>query len=934
MAIFYDPPSRKWNITYEKTDYKTDNKTDYPTDLPETFEERDPNPQKYVTKNVSKQVPVTRYRMESYRVPVTKYRTVSRYNSMTGRYESSQESYTDYEERTRQVAYTAYEWQLVPESSWQRDDATGNANIEWNLQQQQIVANNAQSNKVNRALNAEAEKENTQNKALNELNTKKNTVYDNTVAVSTKTQGGDYVAQRDPLLKQIDDLGLDKTFKDTINQNFRNFYTNEKIQSWDSQRLGAKPPYGDFNPGYYKEQNPTVASAYAEAKANDDVDITERYGENNYYLWHYTTQGKSLGLRGNPVESAAQAEGYIEKKPTEKDLQDVRDLQLGIDTDTQTQRLLNVPGVAAEWEKAKTNDPYWDQLAKENYLDVNKPDEFAALFRLSQRPEDKQIAFNYNANAGYGITELENALNEAVGEKTTVDVKRFGALTQDVLKQTIEEMKQAKAKEQMLGLLGGFGGFSEIVDINKELTNSILGDSGVGGLLSFTSAGKAEESLEKSLQNITGVRNNATYNWQQWFDTELKKRYEQDLELGYTAGEAQEQIKIQADFARDFIDKYLIPRFNTSRSMDEFVEYIDIRQEEQNPFQTQDMLNAVKLVGDLRANQYLDQIRQVQDRYFDSDFYFNPTGNKAREADYITQANTVAEDWEAAKKGDPYWAQQAYRFGIDVNDKDAFARIHFQVKGQGSGFDAAKDILTAGAVQDEIYNNILPALKEEALKQGTVFGQFILPEEFADEMLRGLDPSDKSTWEEVLKRYGLSDFKGDIQELKDYIVETLRTGTAQDIREQIKYLNEKRQKPTQEVLGITYIERPEDYTDKQAKPSTELYSVFQKAGYQGTEDEFYQNFFPDLDRSEQTILTKAGSNEALKTYGLDFSDPFASLGTVESFFADEEEPSTTDKEGSSSFFSLKLDEDEEETNYKSKTGTQILGEFTSMFKGL
>jgi len=763
-----------------------------------------------------------------------------------------------------------------------------------------------------------------------EKNKKLNEAYKQTLAAATTTKGGDYVGQRQ-LIRNIKEV--DESLKKDLEEQYKNFYRTEKLQRWDSS-LGAKPLYGEFDAKYYKNNNPEIAEQWKSAVQNDDIDITERYGETGYYLQHYTTQGKPAGLRGNAPEEATSAKVYLEKKPTDQDIQAVRDLQLGVDIDTQTQRLLNIPAVARAWENAKNNDPYWINLAKEKYLDVTKPDEFAALFRLSERPEDKQVAFNYNANAGYGITELEDAISQAVGEKATIDVKRFGALTQDVLKKTIEEMKQAKAKEQMLGLLGGFGGFSEITNINKELTNSILGDSGVGGLLSFTSAGKAEESLEKSLQNITGVRNNTTYNWQQWFDSELKKRYEQDLELGYTTAEAQDQVKIQADFARQFIDEYLTPRFNTSKSMDEFVEYLDIRQEEQNPFQTQDMVNAVKLVADLRADQYLTDIQKMQDQYFDADFYFNPVGNKVREADYLNQAKMVSEDWEAAKKGDPYWAQQAYRFGIDLNDKDAFARIHFQIKGQGRGFDAAKDILTAGGVQDEIYGRILPALKEEALKQGTVFGQFILPEEFADEMLRGLDPSDKSTWEEVLKRYGLTDFKGDIQELKNYIVETLRTGTAQDIREQIKYLNEKRQKPTQEVLGITYIERPEDYTDKQAKPSTELYSVFQKAGYQGTEDEFYQNFFPDLDRSEQTILTKAGSNEALKTYGLDFSDPFASLGTVESFFADEEEPSTTDKEGSSNFFSLKLNEDEEETNYKSKTGTQILGEFTSMFKGL
>lgn len=857
MSIFYDPASRKWNVTYEKTDYVTDNAT-----LAQVY---------------------------------------------------------------------GIDLNMLQDRSL-RDVAMPDNIDNW--------GDRAWANRVKQSVNAEnqkralARKEQSDNAALNAFNKKKNDAYDKTIAVASSTKGGDYVAQRDPLLSQINALGLDKNFKDNINQNFRNFYVTEKLQTWDGNKLGAKPLYGDFNPTYYKEQNSDVAQTWKTAQAIDDVDITDRYGENQYYLWHYTTQGKPSGKRGNPAELAEQAKAYVETKPTDKDLQAVRDLQLNIDTGTQSQRLLNIPEIAKEWEKAKREDPYWRQLAKDNYLDVNKPDEFVTLFRISERPEDRQVSLSYNINAGYGITELEDALSQAVGEKATVDVKRFGALAQDVLKETIAEMKQAKAKEQMLGLLGGFGGFSEIMDINKELSNTILGDTGIGGLLSFTSAGKAEESLEKNLQNITGVRNNTTYNWQQWFDNELKERYQQDLELGYTDQEADEKIKIEGDFARQFIDQYLVPRFNTSRSMDEFVEYLDIRQEEQNPFQTQDMVNAVSLVANLRAQQYLNQIKTIGDRYFDSEFYFNPTGNRARESNYATQAETVAKDWEAAKNGDPYWAQQAYRFGIDVNDKDAFARIHFQVKGQGQGFDAAKDILTAGGVQDEIYNNILPALKEEALKQGSVFGQFVTPEEFADEMLRGLDPNDKSTWEEVLQRYGLTDFKGTVDELKQYVIETLRTGSAQEIREQIKYLNEKRQRPTQQVLGLTYIERPEDYKDEMATPQTELYKVFQGAGYQGTEDEFYENFFPDLDRSEQAVLTKAGTDEALKTYGLDLSDPFASLGTIESFFDEETGPVDETAEKSSSFFRLGLEEDEEETEYKTKTGTQILGEFTSMFKGL
>jgi len=781
-------------------------------------------------------------------------------------------------------------------------------------------------NSINKELNADG----VANQKQLKINRDKNAAYDKTVATASSTQGGDYVNQRD-ILRNIQNI--DDTAKTDLENQFKIFYRIEKLQQWDSA-LGAKPLYGDFDPKYYKQTYPQVADEWKAAVANDDIDVTERYGENGYYLQHYTSQGKPAGFRGNAPEATNAAKQYVETKPTDRDLQAVRDLQLGIDAATQTDRLLKIPEIADAWEKAKRDDPYWRQLAKDNYLNIDKPDEFVTLFRISDRPQDKQVSLNYNINTGYGITELEDALNQAVGEKATVDVKRFGALAQDVLKQTIREMKKAKSKEEMLGLLSGFGAFGEITNINKELSNAILGDTGVGGILSFTSAGKAEESLEKSLQNITGVRNNATYNWQQWFDNELKNRYQQDLELGYTTKEANEQIKIQGDFARKFIDDYLVPRFNTARSMDEFVEYIDIRQEEQNPFQTQDMVNAVNLVADLRAKQYLDQIKKVGDRYFDSEFYFNPVGNKARKEDYTTQASTVASDWEAAKNGDPYWAQQAYRFGININDKDAFARIHFQVKGQGRGFDAAKDILTAGGVQDEIYNNILPALKEEALKQGSIFGQFVTPEEFADEMLRGLDPNDKTTWQEVLQRYGLTDFKGTVEELKQYVIETLRTGSAQEIREEIKYLNERRQRPTQQVLGLTYIERPEDYKDQMATPQTELYKVFQGSGYQGTEDEFYEKFFPDLDRSEQTLLTKAGSDKALKTYGLDLSDPFASLGTIESFMDEEKDSKDTTGDKPSSFFRLGLGEDEEETKYKTKTGTQILGEFTSMFKGL
>jgi hypothetical protein len=891
MGISYDPPSRKWNVVYET-----------PKEIPT------------ITLWTSNQAGIST--SPNYLDPRAGFNPAPVYYSFTVSADTTEDA----------IAQQAAE--LYKQIGVQKDTPIEEVT---SIYKTTYLPYSDSITEIRGAIdNAQLTKEdNIKKEGLNEA-------YDVVQTVANNTVGGDYVTQRN-LIRQINAPGLTDVIKSTLEDNYKAFYSTEKLQQWDSAALGAKPPYGDFDPVYYKTQSPAAAQQWASAVANDDIDITQRYGEGGFYLQHYTTQGKPAGLRGNKAETTAAANEYLETPPTDADLQAVRTIQLGVDTDTQTERLLNIPAVASEWEKAKGGDSYWKEQAQEKFLDINKPDEFAALFRLSDRPEDQIIRLNYNANAGYGITELEDALGEAVGEKALVDVKRFGALAQDVLKQTIDEMKKAKAREQEMSMFKGFGAFSEISDINKELSNSILGDSGVGGVLSFMGGNKAQESLEKSLAGITGVNtNNTVYNWQKWFDETLKTKYDENLELGYTTEQAQEQVKIEAGFAKEFVDKYLIPRFDESRSMDEFVEYLDVRQSEQNPFQTQDVLNAAKLVADIRAQKYLDDVKATPGRYFDSNFYFNPTGDKAREGAYADQASTVAADWEAAKNGDEYWKSQAYRFGVNIEDKDAFARMHFQVKGQGKGYDPADDILNASKVSDYIYTQILPALKEEVLKSGSVFGQFITPEEFADEMLLGLDPNDKTTWDEVLKLYGMDDFKGTIDELKNYVGETLRTSSAQEIRENIKYLNEKRQKPTQEALGVTYIERPEDYKDEGIKGETELYKTFQSAGFKGTEDEFYNDFFPDMDRSEQVLLTKSGKDESLKTTGLDFTDPFASLGTIESFFDADEPEETTDKPEpkTNSYFRIAMGEDEDEPTTKSKSGSDILGEFTSMFKGL
>lgn len=1071
MGISYDPVARKWTVVNEKTDYPTNLPTkidtikeNYPTNLPTTLRTDFPtnhNPLYLLWKNTGGES-----RTNTLRGAVEGlYVTYLGRNPSEGEIDSWRKSLQamgwvqgsgidskwfkvlkDGIELSNEAASLTEMYFLNDEQN-KKNKATNEANAKAN-------ADNAVLNEKAKAINEKIRETNknnailnTENSKLNQVNSAKNKAYNTTMAGVSTTMGGDYIKKRDPITQSVKAELLAagvpekeaEEFRKMIEDNYKAFYRTEKLQVWDSA-LGAKPPYGTFDPEFYKNQNPNLLKDWQNAVKNDDIDITERYGENNFYYQHYTNVGKGLGLRGNKQEDTKGANIYLEKAPTDQEIQQIRDLQLGVDRETIAQRILNIPAVSNEWTKARNGDPYWKEIAKENYLDVNNPDDFAVLFRLSDRPEDKQIALNYSVNVGGGITELEDAINQAIGAKAEVDIKKFAALNQTILKDTIAEMKRVRGEQEMLSFYRGFSGFAEVVNINEELANSILGDTGVGGILSFTSGGKAEESLMKSLRGLTGMGNNVAYNWQQWFDKAIKEKYgidysvfepleekkdiikaylkeqagskpfdsatnkfnqqflnnagfkttedliaflnkqgaegqtilnaikqsptdtslatlkpiqarieadikvldatkQRGLALSYQTADKTEMMNIEAQFARDYIDQYLMPRFNTSRSMDEFVDYLDVRQEEQNPFQTQDTYNAIKSLSDLYTKKYLDDLKGSSPRSFNPEFYFDPKGDISRADDYAKQKAEVSADWEAAKKGDPYWAQQAYRFGVDINNKAAFARMHFEVRGQGKGYDAAEDIVNAGKVKDFLYQTVLPALKDEALKQNSAFGQFITPEEFAEEMLRGLDPANTpEKWDEILERYGLGDFKGTADELKQYIAESLRTGSARDIREQIKFLNEKRQRPTQEILGVTYIDRPEDYKNEMAKPTTQLYAIFQSAGYQGTEDEFYENMFPDLDRSEQVLLTKGGKGENLEMFSFDFKDPFASLGTLESFFPEDQkqlEDTAKEKRKKSSYesyFRIGDEEDDEEDRFGS--AQSFLGEFTSLFKGL
>ena len=66
-----------------------------------------------------------------------------------------------------------------------------------------------------------------------------------------------------------------------------------------------------------------------------------------------------------------------------------------------------------------------------------------------------------------------------------------------------------------MDIFRGLPGFNEVYGSNKQLVNSLLGDSGVGGYLGMMGLDtrKMEKDLEKGFENVTGIKtSNSEYN--------------------------------------------------------------------------------------------------------------------------------------------------------------------------------------------------------------------------------------------------------------------------------------------------------------------------------------------------------------------------------------------------------------------------------------
>lgn len=796
------------------------------------------------------------------------------------------------------------------------------------------------------------------------------------------SKGSDqYMALLDTTIKSFQDNVTEKDFATYAKNAIDTFYLKNKApDTWDADSLMIQPPGGGFSVTDYAEYKPAAVADYQNKVASGDLDFIARYGANSpnlYLMQDYTNVGRHQGIRGYKPIEAESATKYTERL-TDAERQQYRDQVLGV---------VGLPGQ----ETLVLSAPKYDAEGK-----LLNPEEVDTLL-------EKQFAKVLTS------TEVRKE-------------KQLGALAQDVLKTSINQLKQAKAKEADLSFMKSLPGYNEILEINTTLANSVLGDSGIGGMLSMV-GGKTEykNSLEKDIEKITGISSNSTlYNWQKWFEDTLVKKYqeydyavneyspedlnalqtqakdeiaayEKEIKAGNTSLEKPVYLKIleeqkakgvdlninnvddfkkilvdvdissQKQFVDSFINKYLKPRFDQSKSMDEFISYLDVKEDEQNIFQSQTTVNKLKQIADLRAKGFLDTITQAEKavKNFDAQFYLDPLANTtkdisaAKQSQYAQQKETVAADFENAKNGavssdGTNWALEAYRFGYEntyKTDPAVFARLHYQVKGRFANkdsngesfiFDPAEDILPYEELNKKIQNFGAEMALRKELYGDASFMQFVTPEEYADALLKSVDPAqNKEEWQKILEQLGL-DYTEDLNQVKDYLVESFRTEEAKQIRENIKYLNENKEDLTQKSLGVSYIEREEDKKEV-SSGQTALYNIFKNAGYGGTEDEFYTDFMPDVDRSEQELISTTMSKEGVGLDLGDMEDPFTALSSLSGLFGTDETDLADNKEETvkktPSYFNIFGEDTEEELPQKSKAAQSFLGEFTSMFSG-
>ena len=303
---------------------------------------------------------------------------------------------------------------------------------------------------------------------------------------------------------------------------------------------------------------------------------------------------------------------------------------------------------------------------------------------------------------------------------------------------------------------------------------------------------------------------------------------------------------IDYEFAQNFIQEFLEPRFDYSESMDEFMSYMEVDEANKNILQKIDTLTLAREKTASLLIDYTEKLKTYGElaKEFNYEFYMDPLAtdkgypliNEENKGVLEEQARKIQEDYESFKESfantpeetpNISWGDIAYQFGINpyeaLNNPEIFAQLHYQAIGQKREYLGTSFAGTAADIRNYLDTELKNELNKILMDQGSLpFGRFERVEDYVDDYLDSI-VLNEDAYEQILKALGFLEKDQTLEDADDILlgdvrnefIELLRTVPASSIRAQIEQLEKVKEDPNQANLGIFYIPREDVFKDYQ-----------------------------------------------------------------------------------------------------------------------
>lgn len=436
---------------------------------------------------------------------------------------------------------------------------------------------------------------------------------------------------------------------------------------------------------------------------------------------------------------------------------------------------------------------------------------------------------------------IQQELGEELGKISVNDLakaKKIEALKADVFQVASQEFDRQKQLEE--------AGKFNLFNTNNSLFQEMAADLGV----------------KPEFFNLGRLQSNVNYNWQNWFENELRERYNPNNpknQIKRVLGETPEDLELAGAFVQDYLQR----RFDGSKSLSEFMGYLNPT--EINPVLETDNQTAwrkftrdgiTKLAGsfddptsvlgnfwtnlqsawakgrDFNGELYSKQALSgdTTDPFTVSDLHSNlqkinqvamqkeSTNLSAGDIKDLDLKNVDTKDSTALDQQVQLyqqWFQIMYNNGVDIQDPDQFARLHYSTYLKSPDNPVLR--LDPGRTLQSNSTNLIDtdevklvlqqvqqlALQADEYADQIQFSTFKTPEEYVMEMVKGSGITDPT-------KDGDIDLTDTLSQFVDEFSGVISSYAGEVIRQRIREAINQSKQPSQQELGVEFIQRTRD----------------------------------------------------------------------------------------------------------------------------